>query len=85
MNTVYLCSMSCCCDITFKILLISIDCTSHGHLLNAMLHPLQASPSNPDNFPFVVLGNKADSDAGNSRAVCKAFPQFLTRALLWDF
>ena len=30
---------------------------------------MQASPSDPDNFPFVVLGNKADGDAGKSRAV----------------
>eukprot|EP00958_Prasinococcus_capsulatus_P010963 scaffold1076_cov342-Prasinococcus_capsulatus_cf.AAC.2 len=27
------------------------------------------SPSDPDNFPFVVLGNKIDVDNGNSRAV----------------
>ena len=30
---------------------------------------IQASPSDPDNFPFVVLGNKIDVDNGNSRAV----------------
>lgn len=30
---------------------------------------VQASPSDPDNFPFVVLGNKADGDVGKSRAV----------------
>lgn len=31
---------------------------------------LQASPSDPENFPFVVLGNKVDVDGGNSRVVC---------------
>ncbi|GAB2275677.1 Ras- protein RABG3d [Dionaea muscipula] len=30
---------------------------------------LQASPHDPDNFPFVVLGNKVDVDGGNSRVV----------------
>jgi Ras-related protein Rab-7A len=30
---------------------------------------LQASPSDPDNFPFVVLGNKVDLDEGRSRVV----------------
>ena len=30
---------------------------------------LQASPADPDNFPFVVLGNKTDLDAGRSRQV----------------
>jgi hypothetical protein len=29
----------------------------------------QASPSDPENFPFVVLGNKVDVDGGNSRVV----------------
>jgi Ras-related protein Rab-7A len=29
----------------------------------------QASPSDPDNFPFVVLGNKIDVENGNSRVV----------------
>ncbi|KAF2304854.1 hypothetical protein GH714_039177 [Hevea brasiliensis] len=28
---------------------------------------IQASPSDPENFPFVVLGNKIDVDGGNSR------------------
>ncbi|PWZ20382.1 hypothetical protein Zm00014a_041689 [Zea mays] len=28
-----------------------------------------ASPSDPENFPFVVLGNKIDVDGGNSRTV----------------
>ncbi|KAJ8450457.1 hypothetical protein Cgig2_002142 [Carnegiea gigantea] len=30
---------------------------------------LQASPHDPENFPFVVLGNKIDMDGGNSRVV----------------
>jgi Ras-related protein Rab-7A len=30
---------------------------------------IQASPSDPDNFPFVLLGNKVDIDGGNSRVV----------------
>merc|ERR1712199_89093 len=30
---------------------------------------IQASPKDPDNFPFVVLGNKIDVDGGNSRGV----------------
>ncbi|KAH9624666.1 hypothetical protein KSS87_001676 [Heliosperma pusillum] len=30
---------------------------------------IQASPSDPENFPFVVIGNKLDVDGGNSRVV----------------
>lgn len=30
---------------------------------------MQASPSDPENFPFVVLGNKVDLDEGRSRVV----------------
>jgi Ras-related protein Rab-7A len=30
---------------------------------------IQASPSDAENFPFVVLGNKVDVDGGNSRVV----------------
>ncbi|KAB5563920.1 hypothetical protein DKX38_003974 [Salix brachista] len=30
---------------------------------------IQANPSDPENFPFVVLGNKIDVDGGNSRVV----------------
>lgn len=30
----------------------------------------QASPGDPDSFPFVVLGNKVDVDEGKSRVVC---------------
>ncbi|KAH7279785.1 hypothetical protein KP509_37G036700 [Ceratopteris richardii] len=32
---------------------------------------IQASPSDPENFPFVVLGNKIDIDGGNSRVVAE--------------
>lgn len=34
---------------------------------------VQASPSDPENFPFVVLGNKVDVDGGNSRVVSHLF------------
>ena len=34
------------------------------------MYCVQANPSDPDNFPFVVLGNKVDIDSGNSRVVC---------------
>lgn len=37
---------------------------------------VQASPSDPENFPFVVLGNKIDVDGGNSRVV-RIFFSFL--------
>ncbi|MCO5595286.1 hypothetical protein L7F22_049327 [Adiantum nelumboides] len=30
---------------------------------------IQANPSDPENFPFMVLGNKIDIDGGNSRVV----------------
>ena len=30
---------------------------------------IQASPTDPDNFPFVVLGNKVDHENGNARVV----------------
>ncbi|KAF3513054.1 hypothetical protein F2Q69_00003760, partial [Brassica cretica] len=30
---------------------------------------IQASPSDPENFPFVLIGNKVDVDGGNSRVV----------------
>ncbi|PON49869.1 Small GTP-binding domain containing protein [Trema orientale] len=30
---------------------------------------IQACPPDPENFPFVVLGNKIDIDGGNSRVV----------------
>ncbi|KAG8364326.1 hypothetical protein BUALT_Bualt19G0117100 [Buddleja alternifolia] len=34
---------------------------------------IQASPSDPENFPFVVIGNKIDVDGGNSRVVTLSF------------
>jgi GTPase SAR1 family protein len=34
---------------------------------------LQASPNDPDNFPFVLLGNKVDQDEGRSRVVRTLF------------
>ncbi|KAF5198364.1 hypothetical protein FRX31_012049 [Thalictrum thalictroides] len=33
----------------------------------------KASPSDPENVPFVVLGSKADVDGGNSRVVCNKY------------
>ncbi|XP_056159274.1 ras-related protein Rab7 isoform X1 [Syzygium oleosum] len=30
---------------------------------------IQASPSDPENFPFIVIGNKIDVDGGNNRVV----------------
>ncbi len=33
--------------------------------------PPQASPSDPDNFPFVVLGNKVDVEGGRTRQVSR--------------
>jgi len=32
---------------------------------------IQASPQDPENFPFMLLGNKVDVDGGNSRTVSK--------------
>ncbi|PPR96793.1 hypothetical protein GOBAR_AA23872 [Gossypium barbadense] len=40
---------------------------------------IQASPSDPENFPFVVLGNKVDVDGGNSRVVISLWFRFLRR------
>lgn len=37
-------------------------------------HFHQANPSDPENFPFVVIGNKIDIDGGNSRVVCFSLP-----------
>ncbi|XP_019095184.1 PREDICTED: ras-related protein RABG3b-like isoform X3 [Camelina sativa] len=31
---------------------------------------LQASPRDPNAFPFILVGNKVDIDGGNSRVVC---------------
>ncbi|TYI64582.1 hypothetical protein E1A91_D09G098700v1 [Gossypium mustelinum] len=39
---------------------------------------IQATPSDPENFPFVVLGNKVDLDGGNSRV--GNIPHFETSA-----
>ena len=44
------------------------------HVLSGLCTHLQAGPRDPDNFPFVVLGNKVDIDA-------RAVPQ--KRALAW--
>ncbi len=38
---------------------------------------MQASPSDPENFPFVVLGNKVDLDEGRSRVVNTLFFGYL--------
>ncbi|KAJ1689422.1 hypothetical protein LUZ63_013577 [Rhynchospora breviuscula] len=35
----------------------------------------QASPSDPKNFPFILLGNKIDIDGGNSRSVSEKSAQ----------
>ncbi|KAK4753959.1 hypothetical protein SAY87_002063 [Trapa incisa] len=34
-----------------------------------LVYDVNASPSDPENFPFVVLGNKIDIDGGNGRVV----------------
>lgn len=44
----------------------SIACLLNVFLIQFLV---QASPSDPENFPFVVLGNKVDVDGGNSRVV----------------
>ncbi|RVX12156.1 Ras-related protein Rab7 [Vitis vinifera] len=44
---------------------------------------IQASPSDPENFPFVVLGNKVDVDGGNSRVVCLGIHCFRQKARAW--
>ena len=40
---------------------------------------MQASPSDPENFPFVVLGNKIDLEGGRNRMVqfLPPLPSFL--------
>jgi Ras-related protein Rab-7A len=38
----------------------------------------QASPSDPKNFPFILLGNKIDIDGGNSRSVRLPMNGFFT-------
>ena len=49
---------------------LSMQALSRFPGLNAFVFCAQANPSDPDNFPFVVLGNKVDIDSGNSRVVC---------------
>lgn len=44
---------------------------------------VQASPSDPENFPFVVLGNKIDVDGGNSRVVRFSFSGLYCMNLIW--
>ena len=38
-------------------------------LFKSCYSDLQASPSDPENFPFIVIGNKINVDGGNSRVV----------------
>jgi len=40
---------------------------SHTHPTTST--PPQAHPQDPDNFPFMTLGNKIDVDGGNARVV----------------
>lgn len=49
-----------------------------------MRNLLQASPSDPENFPFVVLGNKIDVDSGNSRVVRLSLKLLLSPPLSCD-
>lgn len=44
-------------------------CTHNNPIFCLTFDTLQASPSDPENFPFVLLGNKVDVDGGNSRVV----------------
>jgi hypothetical protein len=43
----------------------AFSCTLAAPSANAV----QANPQDPDNFPFMVLGNKIDVDGGNARVV----------------
>jgi len=43
---------------------------------------MQASPSDPENFPFVVLGNKIDVDGGNSRTVSISHHKLLSTGFI---
>ncbi|XP_020099349.1 ras-related protein Rab7 [Ananas comosus] len=55
-----------CCVLVYDVnVLRSFDTLNNWHeeFLN------QASPSDPKNFPFILLGNKVDVDGGNSRVV----------------
>ncbi|PWA50657.1 ras-related protein [Artemisia annua] len=57
-----------CCDVVYDInVMKSFESLSNWR--DEFL--VQASPSDPDNFPFVVLGNKVDVDGGNGRVVSK--------------
>jgi Ras-related protein Rab-7A len=38
-----------------------------------ILSPFQADPSDPQRFPFILVGNKIDSDGGSKRMV--SFPE----------
>uniref|UniRef100_A0A0E0JFV8 Ras-related protein Rab7 n=1 Tax=Oryza punctata TaxID=4537 RepID=A0A0E0JFV8_ORYPU len=53
------------------VLVYDVNVTKSFERLNSWREEflIQASPSDPDNFPFVVLGNKIDVDGGNSRTV----------------
>ncbi|KAJ3695022.1 hypothetical protein LUZ60_000399 [Juncus effusus] len=55
-----------CCvlvyDVNVKRTFVNLD-NWHDEFLK------QASPTDPKNFPFILLGNKIDVDGGNSRAV----------------
>ncbi|KAJ8773488.1 hypothetical protein K2173_004318 [Erythroxylum novogranatense] len=41
----------------------------HGVYCCVLVYDVNACPFDPENFPFVVLGNKIDVDGGNSRVV----------------
>uniref|UniRef100_A0A0D3ELB0 Ras-related protein Rab7 n=3 Tax=Oryza TaxID=4527 RepID=A0A0D3ELB0_9ORYZ len=53
------------------VLVYDVNVTKSFERLNSWREEflIQASPSDPENFPFVVLGNKIDVDGGNSRTV----------------
>ncbi|XP_047331806.1 ras-related protein Rab7-like [Impatiens glandulifera] len=49
-----------------------VDCCVLVYDVNVIMSfLLQASPRDPENFPFEVLGNKVDVDGGNNRVVCR--------------
>lgn len=54
-------------DANFRDMFFVVSMIVHHKVFDSWL--LQASPANPDNFPFVVLGNKVDMDEGRSRVV----------------
>lgn len=55
-----------CCVLTYD-----VNVTKSFENLNRWREEflLQASPSDPDNFPFILLGNKIDVDGGSGRVV----------------